>query len=66
MNLHQYLCMASVMEEVNEDASILMQDFHVASLRVRMSASRGMDIPIGALNSMYVFQLIMYVWFSVI
>ena len=37
-----------------------------ASRRVQMSASRGMDIPIGALNSMYIFQLVMYVWFSVI
>ena len=45
------------------DASILLQDFYVAS---RISASRGMDIPIGALNSMYVFQLVMYVWFSII
>ena len=67
LDLHQYLCTASVMEvELNEDASILLQDFYVASRRVRMSASRGMDIPIGALNSMYVFQLVMYVWFSVI
>ena len=58
---------ASVMEvELNEDASILLQDFYIASRRVRMSASRGMDIPIGALNSMYVFQLVMYVWFSII
>ena len=53
------------MEEVNEGASILLQDFYVASRRVQMSASRGMDIPIGALNSMYVFQLVMYVWFSI-
>ena len=67
VDLHQYLCMASVMEvELNEDASILLQDFYVASRRVRMSPSRGMDIPIGALNSMYVFQLVMYVWFSII
>ena len=64
VDLHQYLCTASVMEV--EDASILLQDFYVASRRVRMSASRGMDIPIGALNSMYVFQLVMYVWFNVI
>ena len=63
VDLHQYLCMASVIEvELNEDASIL----YVASRRIRMSASRGMDIPIGALNSMYVFQLVMYVWFSII
>ena len=67
VDLHQYLCMASVMEvELNEDASILLQDFYVASRRVRISPSRGMDIPIGALNSMYVFQLVMYVWFSII
>ena len=67
MDLHQYLCMASVMEvELNENASILLQDFYVASHRVQMSTSRGMDIPIGALNSMYVFQLVMYVWFSII
>ena len=67
VDLHQYLCMASVMEvELNEDASILLQDFYVASRRVRMSASRGMDIPIRALNSMYAFQLVMYVWFSII
>ena len=64
VDMHQYLCMASVMEvELNEDTSILLQDFYVAS---RISASRGMDIPIGALNSMYVFQLVMYVWFSII
>ena len=45
---------------------MLLQDFYVASRRVQMSASCGMDFPIRALNSMYVFQLVMYVWFSII
>ena len=54
-DLHLYLRNVSQLEvELCEDASELLKAFYVASRRVRFSSSHGIDVPIRALNTMYV------------
>lgn len=54
-DLQQYLSIASGIEvKLSDSASELLKAFYVASRKVRASSTHGTDVPIGALNSMYV------------
>lgn len=58
-DLYQYLRIAATIKvELVDEASDLLRAFYVASRRTRVSSSHGPDVPIRALKSMYVYNLI--------